>query len=80
MGTRSGFFVQGQMTASTNMNTSLASKAGRKNRIMTGVARGWRAKEAPVGEVAAATGKSEGAKHTRGKGSLQRGPAHCFNN
>ena len=40
LGTRSGVYVPGQMTASTGM----ASKAAKKNRIMTGVARRWPAK------------------------------------
>ena len=64
------------MTASTSM----ASKAGKKNRIMTGVARRWPAKELPGGEGGSERRKSEGTKHARGKGSQSKGPAHCFNN
>jgi hypothetical protein len=58
----------------------MASKAGQKNRIMTGVPRRWPAKEAPGGEGGPVRRKSEGTKHARGKGSQSKAAAHCFNN
>jgi hypothetical protein len=47
----------------------MASKAAKKNRIMTGVARRWPAKELPGGEDVLAARRSEGNRHTRGRGS-----------